>query len=164
MPRMACSQPRTSAFSIFSICFSFPQCLIVFYKCTESGVLLVTELDRNRVDTANTIFELDNAVDLSDLTSRVSTTKQTGVNNIAPLFQKMKISEFTFDFTKACWELNIHFKPGHHKPSFCWPRRTSMQSQSTVAASTFIAESIIWSSSTRYFWLLPRPPLARRRM
>ena len=33
----------------------------------------------------------------------VSTTKQTGANNITPLLPKMKISEFTFDFTKACW-------------------------------------------------------------
>ena len=115
----------------------------MLYKCTEIGVLLIAELDRNRVNTSNTIFEFNNAIDLSNLTSRVSTTKQTGVNNITPLLPKMKISEFTFDFTKARWELNIHFKPGHYNPSFCWPRRTSMQSQSTVAASTFIAESII---------------------
>ena len=115
----------------------------MLYKRTEIGVLLIAELDRNRVNTSNTIFEFNNTIDLSNLTSRVSTTKQTGVNNITPLLPKMKISEFTFDFTKACWEFNIHFKPGHYKPSFCWPRRTSMQSQSTVAASTFIAESII---------------------
>ena len=115
----------------------------MLYKRTESGVLLIAELDRNRVNTANTIFEFNNAIDLPNLTSRVPTTKQTGVNNITPLLPKMKISKFTFDFTKACWEFNIHFKPGHYKPSFCWPRRTSMQPQSTVAASTFIAESII---------------------
>ena len=114
----------------------------MLYKRTERGILLIAELDGNRVDTTNAIFEFDNAINLPNLTSRVSTTKQTGVNNITPLLQKMKISEFTFDFTKACLELN-HFKPGHYKPSFCWPRRTSMQSQSTVAASTFIAESII---------------------
>lgn len=114
----------------------------MLYKCTESGILLIAKLDRNRVNTANTIFEFNNAIDLPNLTSMVSTTKQTGANNITPLLPKMKISELTFDFTKACWELN-HFKPGHYKPSFCWPRRTSMQSQSTVAASTFIAESII---------------------
>ena len=111
----------------------------MLYKRTEIGILLIAELDRNRVNTANTIFEFNNAIDLPNM---VSTTKQTGANNITPLLPKMKISEFTFDFTKACWELN-HFKPGHYKPSFCCPRRTSMQSQSTVAASTFIAESII---------------------
>ena len=115
----------------------------MLYKRTESGIFFITELDGNRIDTTHAIFELDNAVDLSNLSGRMSSTKRTGINDIAPLFPKMKISEFTFDFTKARWEFNIHFKPGHHKPSFCWPRRTSMQSQSTVAASTFIAESII---------------------
>ena len=91
----------------------------MLYKCTESSVLLIAELDGNRVDTTHAIFEFDNAINLANLTSRVSTTKQTGVNNITPLLPKMKISEFTFDFTKACWEFNIHFKPGHYKPSFC---------------------------------------------
>ena len=90
----------------------------MLYKCTESGVLLIAELDGNRVNTANTIFEFNNAIDLPNLTSRMPSTKQTGVNNITPLLPKMKISEFTFDFTKACLELN-HFKPGHYKPSFC---------------------------------------------
>ena len=88
----------------------------MLYKCTEIGVLLIAELDRNRVNTANTIFEFNNAINLP---SRVSTTKQTGVNNITPLLPKMKISELTFDFTKTRLELNIHFKPGHYKPSFC---------------------------------------------
>ena len=73
----------------------------MLYKCTESGVLLIAELDRNRVDTTHTIFEFDNAINLPNLTSRVSTPKQTGVNNIAPPLPKMKISEFTFDFAKA---------------------------------------------------------------
>ena len=115
----------------------------MLYKCTESSVLLIAELDGNRVDTTHAIFEFDNAINLPNLTSRMPSTKRAGINDIAPPLPKMKISEFTFDFTKACWELNIHFKSGHYKPSFCWPRRTSMQSQSTVAASTFIAESII---------------------
>ena len=39
----------------------------------------------------------------------VSTTKQTGVNNITPLFPTMKISKFALYFTKARWELDIHF-------------------------------------------------------
>ena len=115
----------------------------MLYKCTESGILLIAKLDRNRVNTANTIFEFNNAIDLPNLTSMVSTTKQTVANNITPLLPTVKISELTIDFAKARRKLNIHFNSSHYKPSFCWPRRTSMQSQSTVAASTFIAESII---------------------
>ena len=115
----------------------------MLYKCTESGILLIAKLDGNRIDTANTIFEFNNAINLPNLTSRMPSTKRAGINDIAPPLPKVKISELTFDFTESSRELNIHFKPGHYKPSFCWPRRTSMQSQLTVAASTFIAESII---------------------
>ena len=115
----------------------------MLYKRTERGILLIAEFDGNRVNTANTIFEFNNAINLPNLTSRMPSTKRAGINDITPLFPTMKISEFTVDFTESSWELNIHFKPGHYKPSFCWPRRISMQSQSTVAASTFIAESII---------------------
>ena len=81
----------------------------MLYKRTEIGILLIAELDGNRIDTTHAIFEFNNAINLFNLTSRMPSTKRAGINDIAPTLPKMKISEFTFDFTKARWELNIHF-------------------------------------------------------
>ena len=91
----------------------------MLYKRTERGILLIAELDGNRIDTTHAIFEFNNAINLPNLTSRMPSTKRAGINDIAPPLPKVKISELTFDFTEARWELNIHFKPGHYKPSFC---------------------------------------------
>ena len=116
---------------------------MVLCHLTKYRVLLITEFDSRRTNTTNAVFEFNNSKNLPVLSARMTSTKRACVDNLAPLLPTVKISELTIDFAKARRKLNIYFSSSHYKPSFCCPRRTSMQSQSTVAASTFIAESII---------------------
>ena len=81
----------------------------MLYKRTEIGILLIAEFDGCRINTANTIFEFNDPINLPDLTAWMTSTKRACIDNITPLFPTMKISKFALYFTKARWELDIHF-------------------------------------------------------
>jgi hypothetical protein len=72
-----------------------------FLHFRENGICLVVEMNAGRLNPPNTVFELNDAINLSNLASGVTATKSTGTDDIGPMLPTMEKPKLTLHLTES---------------------------------------------------------------